>query len=80
MGKTKELSKDTRNKIVDLHKAGMGYRTIGKQLGEKATTVGAIIKKMEEIQDDCQSPSDWGSMQDLASWSINDPEKGEGSA
>ncbi len=78
MGKTNELSKDTRDKIVDLHKAGMGYRTIGKQLGEKATTVGSIIKKMEEIQDDCQSPSDWGSMQDLASWSINDPEKGEG--
>ncbi len=45
MGKTKELSKDTRDKIVDLHKAGMGYRTIGKQLGEKATTVGAIIRK-----------------------------------
>ncbi len=76
MGKTKELYKDTR----DLHKAGMDYRTIGKQLGEKATTVGAIIRKMEEIQDDCQSPSDWGSMQDLAPWSINDPEKGEGSA
>ncbi len=35
MGKTKKLSKDTRDKIVDLHKAGMGYRTIGKQLGEK---------------------------------------------
>ncbi|CAJ0968539.1 unnamed protein product [Ranitomeya imitator] len=33
MAKTKELSKDTRDKIVDLHKAGMGYRTIGKQLG-----------------------------------------------
>ncbi|KAI3355013.1 hypothetical protein L3Q82_004558 [Scortum barcoo] len=32
MGKTKELSKDTRDKTVDLHKAGMGYRTIGKQL------------------------------------------------
>ncbi len=27
---------------------------------------------MEEIQDYCQSPSDWGSMQALASWSIND--------
>ncbi len=27
---------------------------------------------MEEIQDDCQSPSDWGSMQDLTSLSIND--------
>ena len=43
MGKTRELSKDIRDKIVDLHKAGMGFRTIGKQLGEKATTVGAII-------------------------------------
>ncbi|KAK6307594.1 hypothetical protein J4Q44_G00227420 [Coregonus suidteri] len=35
MAKTKELSKDVRDKIVDLHKAGMGYNTIGKQLGEK---------------------------------------------
>ncbi len=45
MGKTKELSKDTRNKNVDLHKAGIGYRTIDKQLDEKATTVGTIIRK-----------------------------------
>ncbi len=50
MGKTKELSKDTRDKIVDLHKAGMGYRTIGKQLGEKATTVGAIIRKWKKFK------------------------------
>ena len=39
MAKTKELSKDVRDKIVDLHKAGMGYKTITKQLGEKVTTV-----------------------------------------
>ena len=45
MGKTKELSKDTMDKIVDLHKAGMGYNKISKQLGEKLTTVGAIIRK-----------------------------------
>ncbi len=50
MGKTKELSKDTRDKIVDLHKAGMGYRTIGKQLGEEATTVGAIIRKWKKFK------------------------------
>ncbi len=50
MAKTKELSKDARDKIVDLHKAGvtglkdhLGYKTIVKQLGEKVTTVGAII-------------------------------------
>ncbi len=46
MGKTKELSKD---KIVDLHKAAMGYRTIDNQLGEKATTVGAIIRKWKKV-------------------------------
>ena len=45
MGKTKELSKDIRDKIVDLHKAGLGYKTIGKKLGEKETTVGAIVRK-----------------------------------
>ncbi|XP_061780249.1 small acidic protein-like [Nerophis lumbriciformis] len=27
-GKTKELSKDLRDKIVDLHKIGMGYKTV----------------------------------------------------
>ncbi len=50
MGKTTELSKDTRDKIVDLHKAGMSYRTIDKQLGEKATTVGAIIRKWKKFK------------------------------
>ncbi len=45
MTKTKELSEDVRDKNVDLHKAGMGYNTIAKQLGEKVTTVGAIISK-----------------------------------
>ena len=35
MGKTNELFKDIRDKIVDLHKAGMGYKKISKELGEK---------------------------------------------
>ncbi|KAL0151238.1 hypothetical protein M9458_053429, partial [Cirrhinus mrigala] len=35
MAKTKELSKDVRDKNLNLHKAGMGYKTISKQLGEK---------------------------------------------
>uniref|UniRef100_A0A3B4TCH2 Tc1-like transposase DDE domain-containing protein n=1 Tax=Seriola dumerili TaxID=41447 RepID=A0A3B4TCH2_SERDU len=50
MAKTRELCKDIRDQIVDLHKAGMGYRTIGKQLGEKATTVGAIIRKWKKFK------------------------------
>ncbi len=48
MTKTKQLSKDVRDKIVDLHKAGMGYKTIAKQLGEKVTTVCAIIHKWKK--------------------------------
>uniref|UniRef100_A0A8K9X9E9 Transposase Tc1-like domain-containing protein n=1 Tax=Oncorhynchus mykiss TaxID=8022 RepID=A0A8K9X9E9_ONCMY len=50
MAKTRGLCKDIRDKIVDLHKTGMGYRTIGKQLGEKATTVGAIIRKWKKFK------------------------------
>ncbi|CAJ0943414.1 unnamed protein product [Ranitomeya imitator] len=48
MGKTKELSKDHRDKITDLHKAVMGYKTISKTLGENETTVGAIFPSMCE--------------------------------
>ncbi len=48
MAKNKELSKDVRDKIVDLHKAGMGYKTIAKQLGEKVTTDGVIIHKWKK--------------------------------
>ncbi|KAK3544074.1 hypothetical protein QTP86_001043 [Hemibagrus guttatus] len=45
MAKTKELSKNTRNKIVDLHQAGKTESAIGKQLGVKKSAVGAIITK-----------------------------------
>ncbi|KAK3517652.1 hypothetical protein QTP70_014780 [Hemibagrus guttatus] len=45
MAKKKELSKDTRNKIVDLHQAGKTESAIGKQFGVKKSTVGAIIRK-----------------------------------
>ncbi len=48
MTKNKELPKDVRDKIVELHKAGIGYKTIAKQLGEKVTTVGAIICKWKK--------------------------------
>ena len=48
MGKTKKLPKVIRDKIVDLHKAGMGYKKISKQLGKKLTTIGAIIRKWKK--------------------------------
>lgn len=28
----------------------MGYRTTGKELGEKATTVGAVIRKFKKFR------------------------------
>ncbi|KAI4888207.1 hypothetical protein NFI96_002796 [Prochilodus magdalenae] len=45
MVKTKKLSEDTRNRIVDLHQAGKTESAIGKQLDVKKSTVGAIIRK-----------------------------------
>ncbi len=48
MTKTKEMFKDVRDKIVDPNKAEMGYKTIAKQIGEKVTTVGAIIRKWKK--------------------------------
>uniref|UniRef100_A0A8C5N4H5 Transposase Tc1-like domain-containing protein n=1 Tax=Leptobrachium leishanense TaxID=445787 RepID=A0A8C5N4H5_9ANUR len=39
------MSKDSRNKIVDLHQAGKTESAIGKQLGVKKSTVGAILRK-----------------------------------
>ena len=67
---------EIRIKIVDLHMAGMGYKKISKQLGEKLTTVGAIIRKWKKHGSHSQSPSVWGSTQDLhASWDINDDDE-----
>jgi len=80
MARNKERSKDVRDKIVDLLKAGMSYKTIAKQLDEKVTTTSAIIHKWKKLDKNCQSPSDWDSMQDLTSWSFNDHENGKESA
>ncbi|XP_069819589.1 uncharacterized protein [Dendropsophus ebraccatus] len=46
MAKIKELYKDTWDKIVDLHKAEMGYRTKGKKLCEEATTWSGVLCKI----------------------------------
>ncbi|XP_073408414.1 farnesyl pyrophosphate synthase-like isoform X1 [Dendrobates tinctorius] len=45
MGKTKEHSKAIRDKIVESHKAGKGYKTLSKELGLPVSTVGSIIRK-----------------------------------
>ncbi|KAI3372228.1 hypothetical protein L3Q82_022737, partial [Scortum barcoo] len=74
MAKTKELSKDTRNKIVDLHQAGKTESAIGKQLGVKKSTVGAIIRKWKTYKTTDNLPPIWGSTQDLTPWGQNDHE------
>lgn len=46
----KELSKDVSDRIVELCKARICYRTIIKKLGEKVTTIGVIIWKVSSEQ------------------------------
>lgn len=51
IGQTEKLSKDVRDTIVDLHKAGMGYNTISKMLAEvKVLCFGGVF--MLRVQDD----------------------------
>lgn len=45
MVKTQEHSVDLRNKIIDAHKIGEGYRLIGKRFKVHPSTVGSIIRK-----------------------------------
>ena len=80
MGKTKELSKDIRDKIVDLHKAGMGYKKISKQLGETLTTVGAIIRKCKKHKVTANLPWSGAPHKISPRGIINDDEKCQGSA
>lgn len=45
MGKAKELSKDLREKVIELYKTGKGYITISKQLRMPISNVQTLIKK-----------------------------------
>ena len=58
----------------------MGYKKISKQLGEKLTTVGAIIRKWKKHKVTANLPRSGAPKHDLASWDINDNEKGQGLA
>ena len=80
MAKTKELSKDVRDKILDLHKAGMGYKTIAKQLGEKVTTFGAIIRKWKKHKRTVNIPRPGAPCKISPRRGCNDHENGEESA
>lgn len=50
MGKNKELSQDIIDKIVDLHEAGMGFKSNCLKFVEKVTTFGVIIQKWKEYK------------------------------
>ena len=50
MPKTKEISVDLRNEIVEAHKGGKGYRVIGNMFHIPTSTVGSIIRKWKEYQ------------------------------
>ncbi|KAF2357177.1 Homeobox domain-like [Trinorchestia longiramus] len=45
MGKNKDISQDLRERIVELHNEGLGYRKISAQLCVPIASVGTIIRK-----------------------------------
>lgn len=47
---TKELSKGTMNRTIDLQNTRTGYKTINKKFGEKVTSFAVIIWKRKEYK------------------------------
>ncbi|KAI4892468.1 hypothetical protein NFI96_012566 [Prochilodus magdalenae] len=45
MGKTKELPKDVRDKIVDVYKAGMGYKAISSWVHSLQKNIGYTLRR-----------------------------------
>ncbi|KAI4874374.1 hypothetical protein NFI96_017458, partial [Prochilodus magdalenae] len=77
MVKTKELSEDTRNRIVDLHQAGKTESAIGKQLDVKKSTVGAIIRKWKTYKTTTNLPRSGAPRKISARWGQNDHKNGK---
>ena len=51
MAKTKELSRDIWDRIIERHKEGQGYRKISKDMNLAQSTVGNIIRKYKKYSD-----------------------------
>ena len=58
----------------------MGCKTNNKKLGEKETTVGAIIRKWKKYKITINQPRSGALCKILPHWGKDDHEKGEGSA
>ena len=46
--KTKELSKQVRDKVVEKYRSGLGYKKISETLNIPRSTIKSIIKKWKE--------------------------------
>ena len=51
MTKTKELSRDMQDRIIERHKGRQGYRKISKEMNPSQSTVGDIIRKYKKYGD-----------------------------
>ena len=51
MAKTKELFRVMRDRIIERHKEGQGYRKIRKEMNLALSTVGNIIRKYKKYGD-----------------------------
>uniref|UniRef100_A0AAZ3QD12 Transposase n=1 Tax=Oncorhynchus tshawytscha TaxID=74940 RepID=A0AAZ3QD12_ONCTS len=49
MARTKEISEDLRLRMVDLHKAGKGYKSISKSLDVHQSTVRQMVYKWRKF-------------------------------
>ena len=55
MAKAKELSRDMRDRIIERHKGGQGYRKISTEMNLALSTVGNIIRKYKKYGDGAEN-------------------------
>ena len=51
MAKTKELSRDMQDRLIEHYKGGQGYKKISKEMNQALSTVGNIIRKYKKYGD-----------------------------
>ena len=56
--KTKELSKQVRDKVVEKYSSGLGYKKISETLNIPRNTIKSIIKKLKEYGTTTNLPRD----------------------
>ena len=71
MAKTKESSRDMRDRIIECHKGGQGYQKISKEMNLALSTVGNIVRKYKKYGNSTANLKKWKTEKNRPKWRIS---------